>query len=37
MQISGAYFDAEIDRTGTFCEKWDARERVFGRGDVLPM
>ena len=30
-------FDNVIDRTNTDCYKWDARERVFGLGDVLPM
>jgi len=30
-------FDRGIDRRGTYCEKWDFNERVFGRADVLPM
>ena len=30
-------FDAVIDRTGTSCRKWDARQEVFGTKDVLPM
>ena len=32
-----AYFDGEVDRSGTDSEKWDAREAVFGRADVLPL
>ena len=32
-----AYFDAVIDRTGTACEKWDERQAVFGRPDVIPL
>ena len=35
--IDRAYFDAIIDRTGTACEKWDGREDVFGREDVIPL
>lgn len=30
-------FDTSIDRTQSNCEKWDGRERVFGREDVIPM
>ena len=32
-----AYLDAETDRSGTNCEKWDRCEEVFGRADVIPM
>lgn len=35
--IDRAYFDAIIDRAGTACEKWDGREDVFGREDVIPL
>ena len=31
------YLDADIYREGTECEKWDGRQDVFGRGDVVPM
>lgn len=30
-------FDEIIDRLGTNSVKWDARERIFGSGDVLPL
>lgn len=30
-------FDDYVDRTGTRSVKWDNREEVFGREDVLPM
>jgi cysteine-S-conjugate beta-lyase len=30
-------FDEIIDRTNTFCEKWDGREEYFGSSDVLPL
>lgn len=30
-------FDDRVDRTGTRSVKWDNREEVFGRSDVLPM
>ena len=30
-------FDTVIDRTGTSCRKWDARQEVFGTEDILPM
>lgn len=30
-------FDREIDRTGTHAVKYDARQAVFGRADVLPL
>ena len=30
-------FDTGIDRTGTSCRKWDARQEVFGTEDILPM
>lgn len=30
-------FDAVIPREGTFCEKYDHRDLVFGRTDVIPM
>ncbi len=30
-------FDKGIDRRGTYCEKWDFNEKIFGRADVLPM
>lgn len=35
--IDRAYFDAIIDRAGTACEKWDGRQTVFGREDVIPL
>ncbi len=31
------YLDAEIERRGTNCEKWDRVEEHFGRKDLLPM
>ena len=31
------YLDAEVDRRGTNCEKWDRCQKVFGRADLLPM
>lgn len=31
------YLDAQTERRGTNCEKWDRRAEVFGRADVLPM
>ena len=37
MKLDQAYFDAVIDRAGTACEKWDGRQEVFGRGDVIPL
>ena len=37
MKIDRAYFDAVIDRAGTACEKWDGRQEVFGRKDVIPL
>ncbi|MFA6482324.1 MAG: aminotransferase class I/II-fold pyridoxal phosphate-dependent enzyme, partial [Bacteroidales bacterium] len=30
-------FDRVIDRTGTDSIKWDGRERVFGKADVIPL
>ena len=36
MKLDQAYFDAVIDRAATACEKWDGRQEVFGRGDVIP-
>ena len=30
-------FDTVIPREGTFCEKYDLRQRIFGRSDVIPM
>lgn len=30
-------FEAGAERRGTCCEKWDSREKVFGRMDVLPL
>ncbi len=37
MELNREYFDTPIDRAGTACEKWDAREEVFGRADVVPL
>ena len=37
MKLDQAYFDAVIDRAGTACEKWDGRQTVFGREDVIPL
>lgn len=31
------YLDAEINRKGTNCEKWDHCEKYFGKKDLLPM
>ena len=31
------YLDADPHREGTHCLKWDERERVFGRADVIPL
>jgi len=30
-------FDENVDRCGTDCLKYDAREKIFGRKDVIPM
>ena len=30
-------FDTLIDRRGTDCVKYDLREKLFGKEDVLPM
>ncbi len=30
-------FDKRIDRTGTASYKWDQSEKLFGRGDILPL
>jgi cysteine-S-conjugate beta-lyase len=30
-------FDEIIDRSGTDCEKYDSREKVFGKADVIPL
>jgi cystathionine beta-lyase len=30
-------FDEEINRENTSCIKYDLREEVFGRADVIPM
>lgn len=30
-------FDKIIPREGTFCEKFDMRESIFGRADVIPL
>lgn len=30
-------FDEIIDRTNTDCEKYDARERIFGNAEVIPL
>jgi len=30
-------FDEIIDRSGTDCEKYDSREKVFGSADVIPL
>ncbi|MBS3786872.1 pyridoxal phosphate-dependent aminotransferase [Candidatus Bipolaricaulota bacterium] len=30
-------FDERVDRTGTNSVKWDYRDEIFGRSDVLPM
>lgn len=30
-------FDREIDRSGTFSTKYDARQAVFGHADVMPL
>lgn len=30
-------FDKYIERTGTNCEKWDAREAIFKNRDVIPL
>jgi cystathionine beta-lyase len=32
-----ADFDRVVDRTGTDSIKWDGRQRVFGKADVIPM
>ena len=31
------YLDADVDRRGTNCEKWDRCGEHFGRADVIPM
>jgi cystathionine beta-lyase len=30
-------FDEIIDRTNTNCEKYDSREKIFGKADLIPM
>lgn len=35
--MNGKKFDEYIDRTGTNSVKWDFRNEVFGREDILPM
>ena len=30
-------FDEKIDRTGTESVKYDLREKIFGKADVIPM
>lgn len=30
-------FDTVVPREGTFCEKYDQRQRIFGRSEVIPM
>ena len=30
-------FDREIVREGTHCEKYDGRQKIFGRADVIPL
>lgn len=30
-------FDELVDRTNTDCEKYDSRERIFGKSDVIPL
>ncbi|MBQ4278938.1 MAG: PatB family C-S lyase [Rikenellaceae bacterium] len=30
-------FDQIVDREGTNCEKYDSREAIFGRADVIPL
>ena len=30
-------FDEEICREGTSCEKFDLRDEIFGRDDVIPL
>ena len=30
-------FDRIVNRVGTDCIKWDGRERVFGKADVIPL
>ncbi|MBN2638897.1 MAG: cystathionine beta-lyase, partial [Bacteroidales bacterium] len=30
-------FDELIDRTDTDCEKYDSREKIFGKRDVIPL
>ena len=31
------YLDAPHDRIGTNCEKWDGRERLYGRSDLIAL
>lgn len=35
--MTSKQFDERVDRTGTNSIKWDYREEIFGRSDVLPM
>ncbi|MCF7890813.1 pyridoxal phosphate-dependent aminotransferase [Candidatus Bipolaricaulota bacterium] len=35
--MANKQFDERVDRTGTNSVKWDYREEIFGRSDVLPM
>ena len=30
-------FDQQIDRSGTYSLKYDARQRLFGREDAIPL
>ena len=37
MAVDIRLFEQGVNRENTGCVKWDARDRVFGRADVIPM
>ncbi len=37
LKMAKKRFDERVDRTGTNSVKWDYRDEIFGRSDVLPM
>lgn len=37
MSVDTKLFDMGVDRENTGCAKWDSRQAVFGRADVIPL
>ena len=37
MAIDVRLFDEGVNRENTGCIKWDSRDKVFGKADVIPM